>query len=205
MKILKRVSGSLPVNSYFIVNEETNEGFVIDGGVSAEGVLAFAKENNVKLTAMLLTHTHFDHATCSFDLQQAGVKIIVSEEEKDGLSDKSINLTDVVKVDFPPLEADKTFIDGEEFIVAGIKVKAILTPGHTKGSSCFIIEDCLFVGDTILEGVIGRTDLKTGSRLALMASLKKIRELDFDYKLYSGHGDDSTLNFEKTYNPFLAR
>lgn len=205
MKILKRVSGSLPVNSYFIVNEETNEGFVIDGGVSAEGVLAFAKENNVKLTAMLLTHTHFDHATCSFDLQQAGVKIIVSEEEKDGLSDKSINLTDVVKVDFPPLEADKTFVDGEEFIVAGIKVKAILTPGHTKGSSCFIIEDCLFVGDTILEGVIGRTDLKTGSRLALMASLKKIRELDFDYKLYSGHGDDSTLNFEKTYNPFLAR
>ena len=205
MKILKRVSGSLPVNSYFIVNEETNEGFVIDGGVSAEGVLAFAKENNVKLTAMLLTHTHFDHATCSFDLQQAGVKIIVSEEEKDGLSDKSINLTDVVNVDFPPLEADKTFVDGEEFIVAGIKVKAILTPGHTKGSSCFIIEDCLFVGDTILEGVIGRTDLKTGSRLALMASLKKIRELDFDYKLYSGHGDDSTLNFEKTYNPFLAR
>lgn len=205
MKILKRVSGSLPVNSYFVVNENTNEGFVIDGGVSAEGVLAFAKENNIKLTAMLLTHTHFDHATCSYDLQRAGVDIIVSEEEKDGLIDGSINLSDAVKVDFPPVVADKTFVDGEEFTVAGIKIKAILTPGHTKGSACFMIEDCLFVGDTILEGVIGRTDLKTGSRLALMASLKKIRAIDGNYKLYSGHGDDSTLDFEKTYNPFLAR
>lgn len=205
MKILKRVSGNLPVNSYFIVNEETNEGFVIDGGVSAEGVLAFAKENNIHLTAMLLTHTHFDHATCSFALQQAGVKIIVSEEEKDGLYDKSINLTDRVNIDFPPLEADKTFVDGEEFVVAGITVKAMLTPGHTKGSACFIIGNNLFAGDTILEHVIGRTDLTTGSRLQLMASLKKIRAIEDNYNIYSGHGEDSTLDFEKTYNPFLAR
>ena len=205
MKILKRVSGNLPVNSYFIVNEETNEGFVIDGGVNAEGVLAFAKENNINLTAMLLTHTHYDHATCSSELQKAGVKIIVSKEEQDGLYDKTINLTSLVNVEFPPLEADQTFVDGEEFTVAGITVKALLTPGHTKGSTCFIIGNNLFAGDTILEHVIGRTDLKTGSRVALMASLKKLRALEENYNVYSGHGEDSTLEFEKTYNPFMAR
>ena len=205
MKILKRVSGNLPVNSYFIVNEETNEGFVIDGGVSAEGVLAFAKENNINLTAMLLTHTHYDHATCSYDLQKAGLKIIVAEKEKDGLYDKTINLTSFVNVEFPPLEADQTFVDGEEFTVAGITVKAMLTPGHTKGSTCFIIGNNLFAGDTILEHVIGRTDLKTGSRVELMASLKKLRALEENYNVYSGHGEDSTLEFEKTYNPFMAR
>ena len=204
MKIYKKVSGLLPVNSYFIVNEDLNEGFVIDGGTSAKGVLDFAKEKGFTLTAMLLTHTHFDHASCTKDLQNAGVKVYVSEQESDGLSNKTINLSDRFFISFESTVADKTFANGEEFSLCGIAVKALITPGHSKGSACFLIGDNLFTGDTLMCETIGRTDLPTGDMDTLIKTLNRIKNFDKDYKIFAGHGEDTTLSHEKIYNPFLV-
>ncbi len=203
MKIYKKVSGLLPVNSYFVVNEDLNEGFVIDGGTRSTEILSFAKEHGFTLKAMLLTHTHFDHASCAFDLQQAGVRIVVSEKEQDGLSNKRINLSDNFLVSFPSVTADKTFAHGEEFTICGIKIKAIITPGHSKGSACFIIGDNLFTGDTLMCGTVGRTDLYTGDGRELINSLNMLKKLNFNYKVFAGHGEDSTLFYEIENNPFL--
>ena len=204
MKVFKRVSGALPVNSYFILNEVSGEGFVIDPGIDAEGTLKFAKEKGITLTCALLTHTHFDHATCAYDLQQAGVKIYVSREEEVGLRDDRYNLSKHFYIDFEPLFADKTFGDGDEFVIADIVVKAIATPGHSIGSTCFIIGDNLFTGDTLMCCTIGRDDLYLGDGFALMQSLKKITSLTKNYNVYAGHGEDSTLDYEKVNNPYLA-
>ena len=203
MKIYKKVSGLLPVNSYFVVNEALGEGFVIDGGTRSLEILAFAKEHGFILKAMLLTHTHFDHASCALDLQNAGVKVIVSKEEQDGLSNKKINLSDSFLISYPPTVANKTFVDGEEFTICGIKITAMVTPGHSKGSACFLVGDNLFTGDTLMCGTVGRTDLPTGDGKALMLSLDRIKNLGADYKVFAGHGEDTTLFFEKENNPFL--
>lgn len=203
MKIYKKVSGLLPVNSYFIVNEDINEGFVIDGGTRGAEILSFAKEHGFNLKAMLLTHTHFDHASCAFDLQQAGVKIIVSENEQDGLSNKRINLSDNFLISFPAVTADKTFVDGQDFTICGIDIKAFVTPGHSKGSSCFLIEDNLFTGDTLMCETVGRTDLFTGDGRELLNSLNRLKKLNYNYKVFAGHGEDSTLFYEMENNPFL--
>ncbi len=204
MKVFKRVSGVLPVNSYFILNEDSGEGFVIDPGTDADGTIKFATEKGIKLVAVLLTHTHFDHASCCYQLQQNSIKIFVSNDEEIGLRDDKYNLSSKFYIDFKPLFADKTFNDKDKFTVAGISVEVILTPGHSIGSACFIIGDNLFTGDTLMCGTIGRDDLYLGDGFALMQSLKKITNLTKNYNVYSGHGEDTTLNYEKNYNPYLA-
>jgi glyoxylase-like metal-dependent hydrolase (beta-lactamase superfamily II) len=77
------------------------------------------------------------------------------------------------------------------------------TPGHTCGSVCYIIGDCIFTGDTLFEGTIGRTDFPTGDNNALMLSLGKLKELRGDYKIYAGHGLATTLGREKRINPYM--
>ena len=204
MKVIKRVSGALPVNSYFILNESSGEGFVIDPGTDADGTLEFALNHGIKLVGALLTHTHFDHASCCKDLQDKGVKIYVSSDEEVGLRDGRYNLASKFYIDFKQLYADKTFVCGEEFIVADIVIKAMLTPGHSVGSSCFIIGDNLFTGDTLMCGTIGRDDLYLGDGYTLMQSLEKIKKLTKNYDVFAGHGEDTTLDYERVNNPYLA-
>lgn len=203
MKVYKNVNGRLAVNSYFIVNEESMDAFVIDSGEDGIATLEFAKNLGVTIKALLLTHTHYDHAASAKFLQDNGVKVYVSKIEEDGLKDGRINLANLFG-EFPSLTADFTFDDGDEFTVCDIKVKALITPGHTKGSACFIVGDCLFTGDTLMCESVGRTDLFTGNTASLMSSLKRIKTLDFDYKIYPGHYEESTLNYEKIYNPYLG-
>ena len=101
-----------------------------------------------------------------------------------------------------------TFTNGEEKVLNGIKVKALLTPGHTRGSVCYLITAkdggrYLFTGDTLFAGSIGRTDFETGNVGDLRLSLKKLRDLEGDYPVYPGHGEETTLEEERKTNPFL--
>ena len=77
------------------------------------------------------------------------------------------------------------------------------TSGHTAGSCCYLTENALFTGDTLFRGSIGRWDLPTGNFSQLINSIKKLAALDGDYKIYCGHGEDSTLSRERSYNPYL--
>jgi glyoxylase-like metal-dependent hydrolase (beta-lactamase superfamily II) len=77
------------------------------------------------------------------------------------------------------------------------------TPGHTAGCCCYIVENAIFTGDTIMHGSVGRTDFPTGSYAQLMDSLKKISDLSGDYIVYPGHEAQSTLEYERENNPYL--
>ena len=98
---------------------------------------------------------------------------------------------------------DRGFEDGDEFTACGITFRAMGTPGHTAGCCLLFCEDVIFAGDTIFCGSIGRTDGYSASGGEMRRSLDKIAALDGEYRIYSGHGEHTTLSFEKEYNPYL--
>ena len=156
---------------------------------------------------VLLTHCHFDHVGGVAALQSCGAKVLCSEMEK-SLIGTSADLFEAFGAPRSPYRIDETFVDGEEKVLNGIRVKMLWTPGHTKGSACYLITGkdggrYLFTGDTLFEGSIGRTDFPTGDIGEMRASLKKLSVLEGDYPIYAGHNDPTTLDNERKTNPFM--
>lgn len=154
---------------------------------------------------VLLTHCHFDHVGGVAALQASGAKIVCSEKEK-SLIGTSADLFEVFGAPRKPFRVDKTVVDGEEIELCGVRIKVLLTPGHTLGSTCYLVENdggrCLISGDTLFENSIGRTDFPTGDMGEMRKSLKKLTTLD-DMPVYAGHGEDTTIQTERKNNPFL--
>ena len=201
MKLYNLVNGPLRVNTYFIVNDQ-GEAMVIDSGENYNKVKQTEKDLGVKIKAVLLTHAHFDHAGNAKKLQDDGAKIYISSIDAPKLKNE-LNLSSHFGRKFDVLDADFTFMDGEELSVIGIPVKVMLTPGHTDGSATFIIENMLFTGDTLFLESVGRTDFPSGNRRDLVSSVKKLFALNGDYSVYPGHEDFTTLDHERKYNTFI--
>lgn len=202
MKLYHLSSGPLRVNSYFLVNEENNECFVIDSGENYKLIKQTEEKFGFKIKAILLTHAHFDHAGNVKKLQNDGAKIYVSKVDADKLLNED-NLSIDFGRKFEYCTADVTFVDGDELTVCGINVKVIATPGHTDGSVCFLIDNMLFTGDTLFLESVGRTDFKSGNRQDLINSVKKLYALNGDYIVYPGHEDFTTLEHERKNNMFI--
>ena len=102
-----------------------------------------------------------------------------------------------------PLYYTHTYGEGDVLNLAGLSIRVIRTPGHTQGSVCLLVEDAMFSGDTLFEGSCGRTDLPGGDWAQILQSLKRLKGLSGDYKVYPGHGDATTLSAEQMYNPYM--
>lgn len=201
MKLYHLTSGPLRVNSYFIVNENTNEAVLIDGAENYKMIKSVEEKYGFKIVAELLTHAHFDHAGNAKKLQDDGVKIYISKKDADKLSN-DLNLGSAFGRKFEYLIPDYTVDDGEIIKIIGLEFLTVLTPGHTDGSVCYIIEDMMFSGDTLFRGTVGRTDFPTGDREEMVKSVNKLLSLDKDYKVYPGHEEPTTLFFERENNMF---
>lgn len=104
------------------------------------------------------------------------------------------------------LDADVYHKDGAHLSLAGLDIEVFHTPGHTAGGSCYYIAEAgiLFSGDTLFAASVGRTDFPTGSMSAIVRSIKgKILVLPDDTKVFPGHGESTSVAYEKKYNPFL--
>ena len=95
--------------------------------------------------------------------------------------------------------------NGEEVQAGKLKFVILHTPGHTRGSSCYRIEDALFTGDTLFCGGVGRTDLYGGNLSDLKASVRLLADLPGDFRVYPGHGESTTLAAERAANPYMGR
>ena len=93
--------------------------------------------------------------------------------------------------------------DGELIRAGGLTFNVMETPGHTWGSVCYLCGDALFSGDTLFAGSCGRTDLPGGDWATITQSLHRLKEIEADLRVFPGHGPGSTLNTEKTTNPYL--
>ena len=134
--------------------------------------------------------------------KEYGIEVIAGEDEKPVLENPSINLTTMIGT-AKSYSADRYVKDGEEVELGKMKFKVIFTPGHTCGSVCYICGDTMISGDTLFMGSCGRTDFPTGDWKQMTESLKLLKNLDGDYKVYSGHGPSTTLERERKTNMYM--
>lgn len=200
MEITKIVVGDLQVNCYIVSNG--SDAVVIDPGDDYEDIIKAAQGKKIK--AVLLTHGHFDHTGAVKRLQKDGAEVYVSKNEEYMLSDSYSCLSAPFGFPFNEIKADHTFDDGDNLNLCGITFKVILTPGHTTGSVCFLVDNILFSGDTLFLGSIGRTDFPGGDFDVISKSIKeKLYTLEENIKVYAGHGEETTIGQEKMFNPFV--
>ncbi len=205
MTTLKHLAvGPLMANCFILGCEKTKKALVIDPGDDVKEILMMLAEESLKLEYILNTHGHFDHAGGNNQLKNAtGAEIMIHKQDAPFLKVISAKAkTFGLDLTNSP-EADKYIEDGDIITCGTIKIKALHTPGHSPGGLSFAIDNMLFVGDTLFDGSIGRTDFDGGDYNTLIKSIQnKLFLYDDDTKVYTGHGPSTTIGKEKRYNPF---
>ncbi len=205
MKVTRINAGEFGSNCWLVIDDDTGEAVVIDPSPGIEDIQEAIEHRGVKVKYILLTHSHFDHMTSCDDLRDlTGAPLAVHREDAEGLVNSYFNCSRVfMNADIVYRPAEITLDEGDKLTFGSLKIDVMHTPGHTKGSSCFIIGDAMFTGDTLFDGGIGRSDLPGGDTMKLIASLKRIKNIEGDYRLFTGHGSNTTLEKQKQYNPYL--
>lgn len=197
--------GNMSANFYTVTDETTNELFVIDPGDCKETVKELIKKSGATLRYIILTHAHVDHIGAVDALKEMfNAPVVIHENEAAALNDGYINLCSIFRYPSPVSKADISVKDGETLPFGNDNITFIHTPGHTVGSMCIKLGNVLFTGDTIFNLSIGRCDFPGGSFEEIEASIKnKIYTLSGDTVIYPGHGETSTVAYEKENNPFV--
>ncbi len=192
MDIKYRAFGTYQTNCY-IVSINGKE-LIIDPGV---GATKWVKKNVTNPVALLNTHGHFDHIWSDCELKkELNIPIYIPKNDVFMLEE------DVFNQSQPTCKAN-ILVDGdEEFDIDGIKVKYIFFPGHTPGCSVIEIEDSWFSGDFIFENSIGRVDFPYSNPKEMKKSLEKFLEIKYDKKVYTGHGNPTTIKKEQKNVPY---
>lgn len=203
MEIIHFKTGPVSVNTYIVYNQDTLKGFIIDPGGNFKRILKEITDKGINLQAQLLTHGHFDHCGACRQLQDYGVPVYIHKNDAAKLNSKG-NLSEFFGAGFEKFSADRQLNGGDILDIAGFSIKVLHTPGHTSGSVCFIVNGCIFSGDTLFNMSVGRTDFPDGDSAALLCSVRdKLFALKGEYSLYPGHDEFSTLDYEKKYNPYV--
>lgn len=200
--------GSWMTNTYILGLDETKEAWVIDPGFDPEPLIEFISQGAWQVSKILLTHAHLDHIGGIEALHKLfpKVEILVHQEEKEFITDPSLNLAAMAGMQVNSPEATGTFKDGDSFSLGDMQVSVIHTPGHSPGGASFYQADhgLCFTGDALFERSVGRTDFPTSDGPALLKSIKeKLFVLPGDTKVLPGHGPSTTIDFEKSSNPFI--
>ena len=200
MNIRSMPVGPIGTNCYILEDEKTREAAVVDPGGDAPEILRAL--GDAELRYILLTHGHYDHTGAAAGLQEAFPQAAVY-----------IHRADFQDVD-PSLFPLRTQVPAVNFYGEGdrisfgedrIKLQVLHTPGHSEGSVTLRCSDLLFCGDTLFAGSCGRTDFPGGSVPKIMASLRRLGQLEGDLQVLPGHMETSTLEAERKYNPFFRQ
>ncbi len=193
MKIQNLSPGGYAANTYLVTKGKT--ALLVDCAAPTDAVLAALAENCATLSAILLTHGHFDHMLTLAEVKaKTNAKILLSAADGDMPADGRKNAHAVFfGVDKAYPAADAFFEDGDTLFFDELTVTARATPGHTKGSALFLIENAIFTGDTVFAAGYGRYDLYGGDPEALFTSLTRLAELPKENMIYPGHGAPARL------------
>lgn len=202
MKVISEKFGSMDNNCSLIIDEKTNHSALVDCNEFSQKMIDMIGDTDLKY--ILLTHGHFDHIIGARDTKaKYGAKVVISSEDEPMLSSSKLSLAAFCNAPQNDVEADVVVADGDEITLGDTVIKVMSTPGHTLGSVCYIAENCIFSGDTLFYCSCGRTDFPSGSPEQMMSSLQKLKALDGDYKVYTGHNNLTTLDFERKNNPYM--
>lgn len=184
--------------SYIIGDNKSREAAIVDTGWEVDKLIEICKEEKLKITSIILTHSHFDHVQKADELaSKTNAAVYFHQDDSDEIKKVIKN----PNVEIAKLE------DNGQIKVGNIKIKVIHTPGHSPGAVCLLAENRLLTGDTLFVNAIGRTDLPGGDSIKLFESLQKLKKLDDSIEIYPGHdyGDapSSTIGGQKKTNPYF--
>ena len=206
MKIVNIPTGMLQANTYLVCDETSRLGFIVDLGGYSKELKNIIEKNDIQIQYIVLTHGHGDHiGGVQEHLKDfPDAKVVCSRAEEKMLMDPELNEAHHFgpeKVSFKP----DILVDDEDTLTVGnMTMKFIMTPGHTEGGMCILIDDVLFSGDTLFCRSIGRTDLAGGDFRTIMESIKKkLFLLPDETQVLPGHMGPTTIGFEKENNPFV--
>ena len=193
MNVKKLALGAYQTNCYLLW--EGDKAVVIDPGYEPDTILRALETLGMDLSAILLTHGHFDHVGAVKELvAETGCEVYIHAAE----------------AALPPMMTagelyfTRTYAEGDTITpVPGMELRVLHTPGHTPGSVCLLWGDQMFSGDTLFAGSCGRVDFPGGNPQEMLRSLRRLASLEADYRVHPGHGESTTLAEEKRYNPYL--
>jgi hydroxyacylglutathione hydrolase len=202
--------GALNTNCFVAWCEEMKEAVVIDPGFSTEKegketVLQVIEINDLGVKYIINTHGHADHTSGNGVVKKAtSAPILIHELDAPLLGESGKDWASMFGYQVVSPPADKTLRQGDTIHFGKCTLTVLHTPGHTPGGISLLGNDCVFVGDTLFQGSIGRTDFPGGNYKTLIRSIKeKLNVLPDNFTVYAGHGPTTTIGIEKRNNPFL--
>jgi hydroxyacylglutathione hydrolase len=198
--------GPFQSNCYVARRSDAAEAVVVDPGWPGEVDRIQAALSGVRCSAILVTHGDIDHIGGVAELAEAtGAPVHMPAAERGRLERPDDYLPYGVDVSLPGHAPEVVLDGGEELELAGITFTVLSVPGHTEGHLAFAGEGCVFCGDVLFAGSVGRTDREGGDWEALLASIRLLVDrLPPETTVYPGHGPATTLGQELATNPFLA-
>ena len=200
------VVGPLEVNCYILGCEDTKEVAIIDPGDNADEIIKTIEKADLKPVYIINTHAHFDHIGGVKVLQDHfNIDFLLHEEDLFLVNNASTQARAFGLDPIPKPDVNKFVKNGDKISLGNKVIDVIHTPGHSPGCVCYLIDNNVFVGDTLFAGSIGRSDLPGGSHETLINSIKeKLFPLEGSTIVYPGHGPSTTIEaVKKKHNPFL--
>lgn len=202
MKTYLITTSKMQENIYIFV--KGNQAIIVDPGDDYEKIVELIENQKLELKYILLTHGHGDHIGAVNKLKEKyDLKVYAHKDEKNLLEDTSLNVSNMLG---NPVTVKADVLIDEESIIdfEGLDIRVIHTPGHTQGGVCYYFDNKLVSGDTLFKGSVGRSDLPTGNQDLLIKSInEKLMNLPDETQVLPGHGDITTIGYERENNPYI--
>lgn len=204
MRIVNISSGLMSANSYLLIDEKSMNAAIVDPGGDASGLCRAIAENGVHVSAILLTHGHFDHILALDEIKAyTGAPVYIHELDNVCLSNTAFSLMGMIGRNDTFADADVLLHDGDVIDIGESEISVKHTPGHTVGSVCYITDAGIISGDTLFYDSIGRTDFPGGDFQTIQSSIRSLYKFDGDTAVYPGHGSPTTIERERNFNMFV--
>jgi glyoxylase-like metal-dependent hydrolase (beta-lactamase superfamily II) len=209
LEILTFTLGPVSTNAYLVADPETKEAAVIDPAWNGQLILKAAQDRSWRIGHLWYTHAHFDHIGGAAEIADSLNPLpLVALHPDDHVLWRAGGGGRAFGFDIDPgPEPTIDFQQGQILKLGSNEFEVRHTPGHTKGLCVLYVarEKVCFCGDLIFNGSVGRTDLPGGDWYTLVDSIRtQIFTLPDETRLLSGHGIETTVGHEKTYNPFVG-
>ena len=196
MEIISLISDNYRSNTYLVASD--NKCYIIDPGMPSETIINAISDHGLTPIGILLTHGHFDHIFSLDDLREFyKIPVYIHENDAEMLTDSEKNAYSLFfGGSFTAKKPENLLNDGDTLKVGNEQLTVRHTPGHSRGSCCYLSEKIIITGDTLFSCGIGRTDLYGGNGPELFKNLFLLREIPGakDLTIYPGHGNSATLS-----------
>ncbi len=191
-------------NCYILRRRDTREAIVVDPGLQHPRTLEVMDRAQLRCERILLTHGHPDHVNGVPAVKAAhGCEAWLHPDDREQL--QAVRRLPGVPADLPEVVCERELRDGDVLTWQDLDIGVLHTPGHTRGSVCFLVGRDLLSGDTLFNRGVGRADLPGGSWPALMVSIEqRLYTLPPETVVHPGHGPSTTIRDEMELNPFVV-